>query len=144
MPCFTTITDEALDEVVFSLKDVLPHIGERILLGHLRRNGLVIQRERVRQSIHRVDPLNTALDGQICGNSDEIAISKTFEYGTTQSSHGLRSPLASRKAINSSNSWLVHVTCNDARWKRFVRHCLFISHSDNHCKTFESAAWSFT
>ena len=58
---FTTITDEALDEVVSSPKDVLPHVGERIVLRHLRHNGLVIQRERVRQSIHRVDPLNIAL-----------------------------------------------------------------------------------
>lgn len=58
---YSSIRDEALDGIISGLKNVLPHIGERIVLGHLRRIGLVIQRERVRQSIHRVDPLNTAL-----------------------------------------------------------------------------------
>ena len=40
---------------------MLPHVGERIIIGHVRSLGLHITRERVRQSIRRVDPVNTSL-----------------------------------------------------------------------------------
>lgn len=34
----------------------MPGIGERMILGHVRSNGLNIQRRRIRDSIRRVDP----------------------------------------------------------------------------------------
>lgn len=57
----TDISDQELDVTIIKLKEVLPHVGERVIIGHLRQSGIFVQRERVRQSIHRVDPLNTAL-----------------------------------------------------------------------------------
>ena len=57
----TDISDQELDVTIIKLKEVLPHVGERVIIGHLRQFGIFVQRERVRQSIHRVDPLKTAL-----------------------------------------------------------------------------------
>ena len=59
----TEITDDELDDTIIRLKEVLPHVGERVIIGHLHQSSIYIPRGRVRQSIHRVDPLNTALRG---------------------------------------------------------------------------------
>ena len=38
-----------------------PNDGERLLIGHIRRMGIFVPQARVRGSIHRVDPVNTAI-----------------------------------------------------------------------------------
>ena len=55
------ISDDELDKLVEEYRKVHPFTGERELLGHIRSRELHIQRYRVRDSIHRVDPINTAL-----------------------------------------------------------------------------------
>ena len=57
----TTISDAELDEKIAAIKRVHPNDGERLMIGHLARRGIVIQRSRIRASIHRVDPVNTAI-----------------------------------------------------------------------------------
>ena len=56
----TQVSDVELVDRVTKLKEVLPHVGERVIIGHLRQAGIYVQRERVRRAIHHVDPLNTA------------------------------------------------------------------------------------
>ena len=58
---FSMCSDEELDGIIANLKSTLPHVGERIIIGHIRSLGLCIQRERIRQSIQRIDPVNTSL-----------------------------------------------------------------------------------
>ena len=58
---YTNITDEQLDRVMLHIKENHPNDGEKIMIGHLHREGICVQRWRVRASIHRVDPVNTAL-----------------------------------------------------------------------------------
>jgi len=58
---YTSITDFDLDRTVESIKQVHPNDGERLLIGHLTRLGIVVPRARVRGSIHRVDPISTAV-----------------------------------------------------------------------------------
>jgi len=58
---YTSITDSDLDRTVESIKQVHPNDGERLLIGHLTRLGIVVPRARVRGSIHRVDPISTAV-----------------------------------------------------------------------------------
>ena len=50
-----------LDEKITAIKRVHPNDGERLMIGHLAQSGIVIQRSRIRASIHRVDPVNTAV-----------------------------------------------------------------------------------
>ena len=55
---FTHISDVDLDQHFNSLH---PHSGERVVSGHLRSEGIRVQRERVRQSLRRVDPTGVEL-----------------------------------------------------------------------------------
>ena len=55
---YTEISDSDLDA---EIKVNHPNDGERLIIGHLTQHGLIVPRSRVRASIHRVDPENTAL-----------------------------------------------------------------------------------
>ena len=59
---FSSITDEEVDEIV---RDYMSRhgstTGEPFLTGYFRSLGVHIQRRRVRSSINRIDPKNTAL-----------------------------------------------------------------------------------
>lgn len=58
---FTDISDRDLDHTIESIKSTHPNDGERLLIGHLHDRGIMLPRARVRASIHRVDPINTAI-----------------------------------------------------------------------------------
>ena len=58
---YSSITDNALDDLIHGIKMQHPHDGERLMIGHLSRHGIRVPRTRLRASIHRVDPVNTAL-----------------------------------------------------------------------------------
>ena len=51
------ISDVELDDVVREITALFPRIGEKSVSGRLRSKGIFIQRERVRESLRRVDPL---------------------------------------------------------------------------------------
>ncbi len=56
---YTDFSDARLDRVVVEMKRNHPNDGERLLLGHLSRVGICVQRVRLRASILRVDPVGT-------------------------------------------------------------------------------------
>lgn len=58
---YTDIDDRELDQLVYRIKLAHPYDGERLLARHLISEGVMIPRARLRDSIHRVDPVNTAL-----------------------------------------------------------------------------------
>ena len=58
---YSNISDAALDQEVQSVKRVHPNDGECLMAGHLISRGIIVQRTRLRGSIHRVDPENTAI-----------------------------------------------------------------------------------
>lgn len=58
---YTDISNLELDAVVRDIKHAHPNSGERLLIGHLAQQNIIVPRFRVRASIHRVDPINTAL-----------------------------------------------------------------------------------
>ena len=53
---YTTICDADLDELVRGMTSVFPTCGWRLMDGRLRAQGIHVQRERVRESLRRVDP----------------------------------------------------------------------------------------
>ena len=53
---FSAITDSDLDNIVRSMCTLHQRSGEKSIEGKLRSVGLRVQRERIRESIHRVDP----------------------------------------------------------------------------------------
>lgn len=58
---YTNIDDADLDRIIESIKQEHPNDGERMMAGHLVRHGIMVPRARMRASIHRVDPVNTAI-----------------------------------------------------------------------------------
>ena len=53
------ISDDDLIVAVRDIKSRMPDIGERIVSGHLRANGISVTRDRIRETIHLVDPLTS-------------------------------------------------------------------------------------
>jgi hypothetical protein len=58
---YSEIEDGELDIFVGQVLHYSPHSGERMVFGALKGYGLKVQRERVRQSIGRVDPVSREL-----------------------------------------------------------------------------------
>lgn len=54
---YTDISDNDLDCLVSTFRHRHPHSGQAMLQGYLTSAGITIQRERLRTSIRRVDPL---------------------------------------------------------------------------------------
>ena len=54
---YSDIDEPSLDDTIRELKSEHPNAGEVMVMGHLRAKGFRIQRQKVRNSIHRVDPV---------------------------------------------------------------------------------------
>jgi hypothetical protein len=57
----TNPTNAEIDEVLIKFKSDFPNAGERMIIGHFRSLGICVTRDRIRNSIHKLDPLNTSL-----------------------------------------------------------------------------------
>ncbi|KAF5350426.1 hypothetical protein D9758_012442 [Tetrapyrgos nigripes] len=55
------ISDRQLDDVIKTFQQKKPRSGEQYLTGYLRRSGLKVQRQRIRESVRRVDKLGHVL-----------------------------------------------------------------------------------
>ena len=58
---FDDIPDNVLDNLVSGIIHVTPQAGRHLVQGALRSGGFRIQRERIRESIVRVDPIIATL-----------------------------------------------------------------------------------
>lgn len=58
---FSIISDDDLIAKVKEIKNLMPDIGESMLGGILRSNGICVQRHRIRKALHIVDPIKIAL-----------------------------------------------------------------------------------
>lgn len=53
---FANITDLELDTYTREINSLFPRCGVNLMLGRLRSSGIIVQRERVRESLRRIDP----------------------------------------------------------------------------------------
>eukprot|EP00112_Aurelia_sp_Birch-Aquarium-sp1_P020490 Seg5294.1 transcript_id=Seg5294.1/GoldUCD/mRNA.D3Y31 product="hypothetical protein" protein_id=Seg5294.1/GoldUCD/D3Y31 len=58
---YSVITDADLDEVVNEIKHFNPNCGSKNLFGYLAAKGIRVRRQRIRDSLQRVDPVGVAL-----------------------------------------------------------------------------------
>ena len=56
-----TLTDNQLRDHITRMQAQMPAVGETLIVGYMRSNGYYVTRDRVRQSMHATDPINTAL-----------------------------------------------------------------------------------
>ena len=57
----TPISDDDLDLLIKHFRSIKPQAGLQYLSGSLRRHGLCIQRQRIAESLHQMDPLGRVL-----------------------------------------------------------------------------------
>lgn len=62
---YADITDGKLDTIILRIKEVHANDEETMMVGHLHREGIRIQTWRLTASIHRVDPINTAIQRSV-------------------------------------------------------------------------------
>ena len=55
--CYSRISDDILDDAISKILQGHPHLGELMLTGALKSNGIIIQRQRLRDTVMRVDPV---------------------------------------------------------------------------------------
>ena len=60
-PKYSHISDIDLEFVIRDIKQSHPDVGERMLIGLLRSRGIIVKRNRVRNGLHKVDPINSSL-----------------------------------------------------------------------------------
>lgn len=58
---YSEISDEELDGIMCDMVAAYPNSGLTLLRGHLKRLGIIVQRERARLSMIRVDPINVCM-----------------------------------------------------------------------------------
>ena len=58
---YSEISDEELDGIMRDVVAAYPNSGLTLLRGHLKRLGIIVQRERARLSMIRVDPINVCM-----------------------------------------------------------------------------------
>ena len=63
---FSVIADAELDSLVERIVSMHPQAGEKTVLSQLKSQGYKIQRQRVRDSIRRVDPIGLQVRSRRC------------------------------------------------------------------------------
>ena len=58
---WSILTDGQLDARLRDILEISPRAGQVMIMGMLRHQGVILQRQRVREAIHRVNPIAVAL-----------------------------------------------------------------------------------
>lgn len=66
---FAAVSDDDLDMIVRQIHALFPNYGSVNMRGQLESHSLHVQRERVRESLRRVDPIGTLSRLQACGRA---------------------------------------------------------------------------
>ena len=56
-----TLSDNELRDHITRLRSQMPAVGETLIVEYMRSNGYHVTHDRIRQSMHVTDPINTAL-----------------------------------------------------------------------------------
>ena len=64
---YVDISDTDLDDIVSGISGTFPKCGEKMTDGRLRSRGILVQRDRVRESLRRVDPVGSQLRRRMHG-----------------------------------------------------------------------------
>ena len=56
-----TLSDSELHSIILHLQSDMAALGQTMVWGRLRSMGFCVTRERVRNAVHAVDPIETAL-----------------------------------------------------------------------------------
>lgn len=111
---YTDITDVTLDQLMKEIKDVFPNDGERMIIGHLTQRGIILQRSRIRASIHRVDPINTAIRKSVALRRRVYHVDGPNSVWHADGHHKLiRWKFVTHAAIDGYSRTITYIQCSD-------------------------------
>ena len=100
--------------MIHQIKVDHPHDGERLMSGHLAHRGVIVPRARLRASIHRVDPDNTALRRSIVVRRRVYHASGPNAVWNIDGNHKLmRWRIVIHGGIDGYSRTVVHLACSD-------------------------------
>ena len=112
------ITDDELDQIYASEtgnsheRPLTPNMGRRKFIGALRSRGIRIQRWRVSECLHRVDPIGTALRWRMTIHRRKYFVPTPNSLWHIDSGHKLiRYKLITHVCIDGKTRLLVYVSC---------------------------------
>ena len=111
---YSDVSDQQLDQLVHQIKVHHPHDGERLMIAHLAHGGVTVPRARLRASIHRVDPENTALRRSIAVRRRVYHASGPNVVWYIDGNHKLiRWRLVIHGGIDGFSKTVVYLACSD-------------------------------
>lgn len=115
---FSNITDDELDQIYLSITGnasegpVTPNIGRRRFIGALRSRGLHVQRWRVTDCLHRLDPVGTSLRWRMTIHRRKYWVPTPNSLWHIDSGHKLiRYKLVTHVCIDGKTRLLIYVCC---------------------------------
>jgi len=119
---YNNMSNDDLDDLVVGIKEEHRRIGEKRLLGILRGKGIRMQRKRLRESIHRVDPsgpmarCNSGIAVVNARTSDESTPSKTVKLKKAEGQK-----ISVPENCKQSNSlWRIDTITKLEKWKLVI------------------------
>ena len=110
---YSLISEPDLDEVVRQIKQEHPNDGEIMLAGHLLKQGIRVQRAKLRASIHRIDPQGVADRRSVAVKRREYHVSGPNEVWHLDGHHKLiRWRLVTHGAIDGYSRMIMFLQCS--------------------------------
>ena len=109
---YTQISDWVLDEVVKGVKQNFPEDGEVMLGSHLLRLGIKVQRQKLRNSIHRVDHEKTVARRSCTVNCRVYSVDQPNSVRHLDSHHKLiKWRFITHAGIDGFSRTITNITC---------------------------------
>ena len=86
---YCCISDNDLDDVVRSTSQQYPGCGHKMMQGHLKARGIVLQQQRMRESLRRTDPEGIVLRRRVSVHRRAYNISLPLELWHIDGNHKL-------------------------------------------------------
>lgn len=111
---YSEISDRVLDQLMIDIKQRHPNDGERLVIGHLARQNIRLQRTRIRASIHRIDPEGTAIRRSIAVRRRIYhAAGPNFVWHIDGHHKLIKYRFVTHGAIDGYSRLVMYLTCSD-------------------------------
>lgn len=109
---YSDICDDELDSILRQLQRDHPNCGQLLLLGYLREKGVVVQRQRLRESIARTDPIRRHIRWHQVVTRRTYSVQRSNSLWHIDGHHSLiRWRMVIRGGIDGYSRMIVYLQC---------------------------------
>lgn len=111
---YSSISQDTLDIIVKEIYKEHPHSGVNMMLGHLRSQGIIVQRHRIRSALHAADPVNSNLRWGLMAQRRVYSVPGPNFLWHIDGHHALvRWRLVTHGGIDGYSRLIVYLTCSN-------------------------------